>query len=163
MVYSTPWEPGFDTNKVLTKKMACWLDLANVDPLIEDEATCMLNTLGEVVRIASVTEKQEDKYPNIRGCILMDMTKPLPTVMKIILNNEVKRVQIQYDVLPDACYTCHKRGHFARFCPLTTKEKKEPQPQSRDKEETTGDNTNEVEEDNNSRGEAKEKTVDLNE
>ncbi|KAL3684532.1 hypothetical protein R1sor_002554 [Riccia sorocarpa] len=121
MVYTTPWEPGFDTNKVLTKKMACWLDLKNVDPLIEDEATSMLSTLGEVVRVAGVTEKQEGKFPNIRGCVLMDMTKPLPIVMKIALNNAVKRIQIQYDVLPDACYTCHTRGHFARLCPLTTK------------------------------------------
>ncbi|KAL3687561.1 hypothetical protein R1sor_013870 [Riccia sorocarpa] len=77
IVYTTPWEPGFDTNKVLTKKMAYWLDLANVHPLIEDEATCMLNTLGEVVRIAGVTEKQEGQQLTGRSeGKIMDLNAP---------------------------------------------------------------------------------------
>ncbi|KAL3677674.1 hypothetical protein R1sor_020630 [Riccia sorocarpa] len=37
MIYTAPWEPGFDTSKILAKHMAVWLDLVNVDPLIEEE------------------------------------------------------------------------------------------------------------------------------
>ncbi|KAL3678979.1 hypothetical protein R1sor_021935 [Riccia sorocarpa] len=35
IIYTTPWEPGFDTHRVLAKKMAVWFDLLNVDPMME--------------------------------------------------------------------------------------------------------------------------------
>ncbi|KAL3678873.1 hypothetical protein R1sor_021829 [Riccia sorocarpa] len=72
--------------------MACWLDLVDVDPLIEDEAMNMMSTIGEVIRLTGVTERQEGKFPNIRGCVLLDMTKPLPTVLKTVLNNQITAV-----------------------------------------------------------------------
>ncbi|KAL3694178.1 hypothetical protein R1sor_007829 [Riccia sorocarpa] len=101
MVYTTPWEPGFNTKKVLAKKMAC----------LEEEGWHLLSTLGQVARM---TELNEAEFPNLRACVLMDMTLPLPTVLKTNLDGEIKRFEIQYDVLPDACFTCHERGHIAR-------------------------------------------------
>ncbi|KAL3685721.1 hypothetical protein R1sor_003743 [Riccia sorocarpa] len=102
MIYTTPWEPGFDTHKVLAKKMAVWLDLLNVDPMMEAVGTSLLGSLGSVLQVAGVTEKQEGKFANIRGCILMDMTQPLPTVLALHMNNEkaaeaVKKAKDQGD------------------------------------------------------------------
>ncbi|KAL3677118.1 hypothetical protein R1sor_027066 [Riccia sorocarpa] len=67
--------------------------------------------------MAGTTERGESKFQNIRGCVLMDMSKPLPTVMHLRLNGVNKRIAIKYDTLPDACYMCQERGHFARSCP----------------------------------------------
>ncbi|KAL3701258.1 hypothetical protein R1sor_019280 [Riccia sorocarpa] len=75
MIYTTPWEPGFDTHRVLAKKMAVWLDLLNVDHMMEGLGKSLLSSLGEVLQVAGITEKME---ANISGCVLMDMTKTPP-------------------------------------------------------------------------------------
>ncbi|KAL3681750.1 hypothetical protein R1sor_024706 [Riccia sorocarpa] len=85
MVYTTPWEPGFDTSKVLAKNMACWLDLVDVDPLLEGESLNLLQTLGDVIQSAGTTERFESKFANVRGCVLMDMTQPLPTILTMMI------------------------------------------------------------------------------
>ncbi|KAL3699506.1 hypothetical protein R1sor_017528 [Riccia sorocarpa] len=121
MVYTTPWSPGFDTTKILSKKMACWLDLINVDHFMEGESENLLSSLGHVLQMAGVNDKGEGKFQNIRGCVLMDMSKPLPQVLKLKMNGIYKRIAIKYDTLPDACYSCQERGHFAKSCPLRTK------------------------------------------
>ncbi|KAL3690145.1 hypothetical protein R1sor_016454 [Riccia sorocarpa] len=117
MIYTTPWEPGFDTHKVLDKKMAVWLDLLNVDPMMEGVGKSLLASLGTILQVAGVTDKQKGTFANIRGCVLMDMTKPLPTVMILHMNGIQKKVKIRYDILPDVCFRCHERRHFARICP----------------------------------------------
>ncbi|KAL3682492.1 hypothetical protein R1sor_000514 [Riccia sorocarpa] len=94
MIYTTPWEPGFDTHKVLAKKMAVWLDLLNVDPMMEGLGKSLLSSLGEVLQVAGITEKMEAKFANIRGCVLMDMTKTLPSVLVLHMNGVKKRVKI---------------------------------------------------------------------
>ncbi|KAL3694930.1 hypothetical protein R1sor_008581 [Riccia sorocarpa] len=117
MIYTTPWEPGFDTHRVLTKKMAVWLDLLNIDPMIEGEAMEMLASLGEVIQLAGVTDTADGKFANIRGCVVMDMTQPLPTALKLHMNNSTRLIRVRYDTLPDACFKCQERGHIARTCP----------------------------------------------
>ncbi|KAL3676799.1 hypothetical protein R1sor_026747 [Riccia sorocarpa] len=95
MIYTTPWEPGFDTHKVLAKKMAVWLDLLNVDPMMEGVGPTLLGSMGSVLQVAGVTEKQEGKFANIRGCVLMDMTKPLPSILVLHMNSIQKKIKIR--------------------------------------------------------------------
>ncbi|KAL3690474.1 hypothetical protein R1sor_016783 [Riccia sorocarpa] len=113
MVYTVPWEPGFDTKKNLAKHLACWLDLLDVDPMLEGGGPNLFASLGKVLRTAGLTDDQDGKFQNIRGCVLLDMTKPLPTVLHVKLNKITKRIPVRYDLIPDACFLCHERGHFA--------------------------------------------------
>ncbi|KAL3701688.1 hypothetical protein R1sor_019710 [Riccia sorocarpa] len=103
--------------------MAVWLDLLNVDPMMEGMGRTLLSSLGSVLQVAGVTKKMESKFANICGCVLMDMTKPLPSVLIMHMNAVQKRVKIRYDILPDACFICHGRGHFARICLKTQQAK----------------------------------------
>ncbi|KAL3683707.1 hypothetical protein R1sor_001729 [Riccia sorocarpa] len=91
MIYTTPWEPGFDMKRVLAKRMA----------------------------VAGTTDSADGKFANIRGCIVMDMTKLLPSALRLHMNKETRIVKIRYDTLPDACFKCQERGHIARNCPKT--------------------------------------------
>ncbi|KAL3685968.1 hypothetical protein R1sor_003990 [Riccia sorocarpa] len=121
-VYTTPWSPGYDTSKILAKRMACWLDLVNVDHFLEGEGENLLATLGQVLQVAGVSDKGEAKFQNVRGCVLMDMSKSLPVVLRLNLDGSVKRIAIKYDTLPDACFVCQERGHFAKSCPQKGKQ-----------------------------------------
>ncbi|KAL3690697.1 hypothetical protein R1sor_004348 [Riccia sorocarpa] len=116
--------------------MACWVDLMSVDPMIERTGRDLLESLGPVLQMAGVMEDEEGKFANIRGCVLLDMTKPLPTVLHLNLNQVVKKVKIKYDHLPDACVECHERGHIAKFCPkLKNTKGKEKAVEPKDAEE----------------------------
>ncbi|KAL3679135.1 hypothetical protein R1sor_022091 [Riccia sorocarpa] len=85
-----------------------------------------------VLQTAGVTDKGESKFRNIRGCVLMDMSKPLPNTMRLNLNGEIRKIAIKYDTLPDACFLCQERGHFARSCPQkNTKAAMDPEQQAR--------------------------------
>ncbi|KAL3692312.1 hypothetical protein R1sor_005963 [Riccia sorocarpa] len=131
MIYTAEWEPGFNTKRILAKTMACWLDLLNVDPMLEGEGENMLGSLGTVL------QWQTQMFAHIRGCVLMDITKPLPTVLTVVLNGEQKQMGIQYDLLLDACFTCHEWGHFVLLYPKTTTVR--PAEGHQDKGETDAD------------------------
>ncbi|KAL3693854.1 hypothetical protein R1sor_007505 [Riccia sorocarpa] len=38
--------------------------------------------------MAGITKEGDGKFANVRGCVLLDMLKPLSTLMKVILNGE---------------------------------------------------------------------------
>ncbi|KAL3690028.1 hypothetical protein R1sor_016337 [Riccia sorocarpa] len=69
MIYTTPWEPGFDTTKVLSKNMSCWPDIQNVDPMLAGEGVNMLSTTGEVLRTAGMTKEGDGKGGEEQGTI----------------------------------------------------------------------------------------------
>ncbi|KAL3676477.1 hypothetical protein R1sor_026425 [Riccia sorocarpa] len=95
---------------------AVWAELRNVPPFLEDQAESMLRVLGPVVH--STTEKQEDaRYAYIGGCILLDMAVALPA--RIGIRTPWKKTYVQevtFTRLPDRCYICQDKGHWARNC-----------------------------------------------
>ncbi|KAL3694928.1 hypothetical protein R1sor_008579 [Riccia sorocarpa] len=61
---------------------AAWVELKGVPPFLEDQAITMLKALGPVVQ-HTVDKQGEQRYANIRGCILIDTSLELPKYVGI--------------------------------------------------------------------------------
>ncbi|KAL3696890.1 hypothetical protein R1sor_010966 [Riccia sorocarpa] len=72
-----------------------------------------------IIYAAKNTETQQINI--IRGYVLMDLSNPLPEFIPIAVAeapDKVMKQRIRYLRLPDACFICRQRGHFAHACPL---------------------------------------------
>ncbi|KAL3681234.1 hypothetical protein R1sor_024190 [Riccia sorocarpa] len=103
--------------KLLPHLKAVWVELRDVPPFLEDQASNMLAAIGPVAYQA-VDKQAELRYANVRGCILMDLSLELPK--KIGLRTPWQKLYLQhitYTRLPDHCFICMQRGHWAKSCP----------------------------------------------
>ncbi|KAL3690117.1 hypothetical protein R1sor_016426 [Riccia sorocarpa] len=103
--------------KLLPHLKAVWVELRDVPPFLEDQATNTLEAIGKVAYQA-VDKQVELRYANVRGCLLMDLAQELPR--KVGLRTPWQKVYLQpitYTRLPDHCFICMQRGHWARSCP----------------------------------------------
>ncbi|KAL3675253.1 hypothetical protein R1sor_025201 [Riccia sorocarpa] len=118
-VFSLPWDTRFSTKDLKSRAVPVWLELYNVHPGLMRFGLNMLRKIGPIIYAAKNTETQRINI--VRGCVLMDLSKPLPDVIPIVLPEvpgKIMKQRIRYLRLPDACFSCRQRGHFARSCPL---------------------------------------------
>ncbi|KAL3689706.1 hypothetical protein R1sor_016015 [Riccia sorocarpa] len=104
-------------DKLLPNLKAAWVELRDVPPFLEDEATKMLKALGPIV-YQTIEKQVEMRYANIRGCVLLDMGCDLPTTIGIRTPwQKMYSQKVIYTRLPDRCYSCLQQGHWAKNCP----------------------------------------------
>ncbi|KAL3700768.1 hypothetical protein R1sor_018790 [Riccia sorocarpa] len=119
MVFPMPWDTRFNTKDLKSRAVPVWLQLYNVHPGLIKFGLNMLRKVGPIIYAAKNTETQ---WINIvRGGILMDLSKPLPDFIPIMVPEapgKIMQQRIRYLRFPDACFLCRQRGHFARSCPL---------------------------------------------
>ncbi|KAL3677188.1 hypothetical protein R1sor_027136 [Riccia sorocarpa] len=121
MVFPLPWDTKFSTKDLKSRVVPVWLELYNVHPGLLKFRITMLRTTGPVIYAAKNTEAQRINI--ILGCVLMDLNKALPEYIPIAIPEAPEKImkqRIRYLRLPDACFNCRQRGHFARMCPLNT-------------------------------------------
>ncbi|KAL3682542.1 hypothetical protein R1sor_000564 [Riccia sorocarpa] len=119
MVFPLPWDTRFSTRDLKSRAVPVWLELFDVHPGLLKFGINMLMKIGPIIYAAKNTETQRINI--VRGCVLMDLSKPLPEFIPIAVPEAPDRVmkqRIEYLRLPDACFNCRQRGHFARACPL---------------------------------------------
>ncbi|KAL3692256.1 hypothetical protein R1sor_005907 [Riccia sorocarpa] len=109
----------FTTRDLKSRAVPVWLELYDVHPGLMKFGINMLRKTGPIIYAAKNAETQRINI--IRGCVLMDLSKPLPEFIPISVQeapDKVMKQHIRYLRLPDACFNCRQRGHFARACPL---------------------------------------------
>ncbi|KAL3697643.1 hypothetical protein R1sor_011719 [Riccia sorocarpa] len=119
MVFPLPWDTRFSTKDLKSRAVPVWLELYNVHPGLMRFGLNMLRKIGPIIYAAKNTETQRINI--VRGCVLMDLSRPLPDFILIVvpeLPGKTMKQRIRYLRLPDACFSCRHRGHFARSCPL---------------------------------------------
>ncbi|KAL3685162.1 hypothetical protein R1sor_003184 [Riccia sorocarpa] len=119
MVFPLPWDTKFSTRDLKSRAVPVWLELSNVHPGLMNFGLNMLRKIGPIIYAAKNVETQRVNI--IRGCVLMDLSKPLPEFVPIAVLERPQKLmkqKIRYLRLPDACFSCRQRGHLARPCPL---------------------------------------------
>ncbi|KAL3689561.1 hypothetical protein R1sor_015870 [Riccia sorocarpa] len=116
------------SKKLSINTKAAWVELRNIPPFLEDQVAGMLAALGSVA-YQTIDKQEMLKYANVRGCVLVDVSQELPK--KIGLTTPWKKTYIQqvvYTKLPDHCFICHLKGHYARNCPKKVTTNMRPAP-----------------------------------
>jgi hypothetical protein len=117
MVLVQPFDPAFDISTLHYKSTAVWVDLEKVDPILEIEALKMLEQVGPVIHSPLMSARS--RFENIRGCVLVDLTKDLVEGIEVFDDYGNKGlVKVKYKNLPLICHLCRVRGHLPRTCPL---------------------------------------------
>ncbi|KAL3678363.1 hypothetical protein R1sor_021319 [Riccia sorocarpa] len=119
MVFPLPWDTRFSTKDLKSRACPVWLELYDVHPGLMKFDINMLRSIGPIIYAAKNTETQRINI--VRGCVLQDLNRPLPEYIPIVVPeapNKIMKQRIRYLRLPDGCFNCRQRGHFARACPL---------------------------------------------
>ncbi|KAL3695864.1 hypothetical protein R1sor_009940 [Riccia sorocarpa] len=110
-----PWTVDFNPRKENVKRVATWVELPAIDPLLEHLGTRMLVELGHPT-YKTVT-RGVNWYTNMRGCVMMDEGADHPSKLVFDLPWGGIAVQdIKYQTIPNACFKCRRAGHQAREC-----------------------------------------------
>ncbi|KAL3683766.1 hypothetical protein R1sor_001788 [Riccia sorocarpa] len=106
-----------DAEKLKAHLKPAWVEMRGVPPFLEDQVGEMLATVGPVAYQA-IDKQTESRYTNIRGCVLVDMSEELPKSVGIQTPWDKTYLQkITYTKLPDHCFICLQKGHWARSYP----------------------------------------------
>ncbi|KAL3678940.1 hypothetical protein R1sor_021896 [Riccia sorocarpa] len=91
--------------------------LPNIHPSMEAFGAQLLKAVGEV--LFTSCEEDDCHYTSIKGCLRMDLSGELPEAIEVSdpITEEAYLQPIIYKSLPNACFSCHQRGHLVRQCP----------------------------------------------
>ncbi|KAL3698682.1 hypothetical protein R1sor_012758 [Riccia sorocarpa] len=96
---------------------AAWVELRNIPPFLEDQTSTLLEAVGPVM-FQSLEKRTELQYATVRACVMLDISKDLPTAVGIKTPWWKTYYQpIVFTRLPDHCYQCLEKGHVAKQCP----------------------------------------------
>ncbi|KAL3698063.1 hypothetical protein R1sor_012139 [Riccia sorocarpa] len=126
MVFALPWDTTFDLSNLETARVPVWVELPNIHPSMEAFGPQLLQSIGEV--LFASCEESDCHYTSIKGCLRMDLSTELPEAIEVFNpdTNESYLQQVVYKSLPNACISCHQRGHLARNCPNKKQIKQQP-------------------------------------
>ncbi|KAL3689567.1 hypothetical protein R1sor_015876 [Riccia sorocarpa] len=126
MVFCLPWDPRFTPDDLRSRMTPVWVELRDLKTCLMDFALEMLQMVGPVLYAAKNVETGKSNI--IPGCVMVDLNQELRDVVKVVIPEAPDRIMkqaIRYTKLPDACFICRERGHFARSCASTKNQEEE--------------------------------------
>ncbi|KAL3677536.1 hypothetical protein R1sor_027484 [Riccia sorocarpa] len=112
----SPWTPDYNPRHARVQRVATWVELPMVDPLIEPLCDKMLAQIGQLT-FRTMT-RGHNKYPNVRGCVMVEEGREKPTKLAFQCAWGGMIVQeVKYQDVPNACFRCKNTGHMAKDCP----------------------------------------------
>ncbi|CAL8997683.1 unnamed protein product, partial [Prunus brigantina] len=109
------WRSGFCPASAQITRMAAWIRVSALQLECFDVWALKRigNLLGKLLKIDTLTTSQ-NRGKFARLCVEIDLTKPLEAFVQI---NQVW-YNIEYEGLPEICYTCGLYGHKKESCEL---------------------------------------------
>ncbi|KAI9128971.1 hypothetical protein K1719_000454 [Acacia pycnantha] len=108
-----PWTMDFDPSSSVMSKVVVWVRILGLSFRYYHKAALQAigTLLGEVIRVDHMTENRgRGRYARIS--VLMDLLKPLVPWIKV----DGKLHGIEYEGLPQICFTCRRYGHTIGKC-----------------------------------------------
>ncbi|KAL4303172.1 hypothetical protein GQ457_10G004290 [Hibiscus cannabinus] len=108
-----PWSRNFSTNSEYPERIMVWVRLPKLPYRYYTKSLFryIANAIGQVVRIDYNTEDGK-RGRFARLAVTIDLNKPL--VSGIVIDGT--RQDIEYEGLPDICFSCGKYGHSKDLC-----------------------------------------------
>ncbi|KAL3699232.1 hypothetical protein R1sor_017254 [Riccia sorocarpa] len=114
-VIFSPWTIDYNPRKANVRRIATWVELPNIDPVLEHLGNRMLSELGQPT-FRTIT-KGVNCYTNMRGCVMMEEGSDRPTKLVFDLPwGGVATQEVKYQDVPNLCFKCKRPGHQARQC-----------------------------------------------
>ncbi|KAL3688201.1 hypothetical protein R1sor_014510 [Riccia sorocarpa] len=123
------WGRGYNPAQVKKALAPVWVNIQNPYYIFEDLAMELLESIGPLSYLSGV-DPAGSRFPHIRGLVLLDLRRPLPSCIEVEWMGESKALNLIYENLPDCCLNCGSRGHLIRACPIEVNEEAERKSQA---------------------------------
>ncbi|CAL1356359.1 unnamed protein product [Linum trigynum] len=109
------WSPTFRTTDKPHRRVVAWVRLPELPVHFyhREVLFALGNLIGTIVKLDYHT-KQLERGKFARLAIKLDMTKPLPTHIRL----DGFWQQVLYENIPEICFTCGKIGHLEDRCSM---------------------------------------------
>ncbi|KAK2995023.1 hypothetical protein RJ640_012263 [Escallonia rubra] len=114
------WPPHLSMDEIDFSKSPFWIRILGLPPILitKSNAEKIGSKIGKVLEIDFTADGKIAWLRFFRIQVMLDITKPLFTGFTRYKDSiSVSWTRLQYERLPDFCFTCGRMGHTNRGCP----------------------------------------------
>ncbi|KAL0291206.1 UNVERIFIED_CONTAM: hypothetical protein Sradi_7031500 [Sesamum radiatum] len=123
-----PWEQGMSLRRQKHTQIPVWIRLRHLpmEYWTDEGLSTVASGVGAPLYTDAIT-KDCSRLDFARVCVMLDFNSPLPkhlVVISPVLRNgkeDPKRIDIEYEWLPQRCKACCSLGHVSATCPANMK------------------------------------------
>ncbi|CAA0837256.1 Unknown protein, partial [Striga hermonthica] len=111
------WEEGLNEWHSKFEELRLWVQVSDV-PInwLSQEVGLKIGKMFKQTKNVSVVKAGGQRGSFFRLLVVVDISKPLPRIANLKLNNTQVRARFQYERLINTCYYCGIIGHLERHC-----------------------------------------------
>ncbi|KAL3693786.1 hypothetical protein R1sor_007437 [Riccia sorocarpa] len=102
-----PWTIDFNLKNQNVRRVATWVELPGIDPVVEHLGNRMLSILGQPT--FRTVSKGVNRYSNMRGCVMMEAgAERHPKLVFQLPWGGVIAQEVKYHDVPNFCFNCKR-------------------------------------------------------